>query len=138
MNRNLAAIICIAAAFSGSFALSTLSVEAKTPRNSSHVIRNYFVPAPPPYTPSIVPPALLMTYAQALTAGAEHAVVEKLVNSSSKHILARNQGDMPVVVQSNPYASYNPVVETRIQKRIDSFDSEISSIEKDIDKLLDL
>lgn len=79
-----------------------------------------------------------MTYAQALTAGAEHAVVEKLVNSSSKHILARNQGDMPVVVQSNPYASYNPVVETRIQKRIDSFDSEISSIEKDIDKLLDL
>jgi len=138
VNRNLAAIICIAAAFSGSFALSTQSVEAKTPRNSSHVIRNYFVPAPPPYTPSIVPPALVLTYAQAVAAGAEHAVVEKLVNSYGKHILARNQGDMPQVVKSNPYANYNPVVEKRVQKRIDTIDSKISGIEKEIGVLLNL
>ncbi|MBX9951018.1 MAG: hypothetical protein K2Y39_17745 [Candidatus Obscuribacterales bacterium] len=138
MNRNFAAIICIAAAFSGSFALSIQSVEAKIPRNSAHVFRNYFVPAPPPYTPSMVPPALLMTYAQAVTAGAEHAVVEKLVNSYSKQILARNQGDMTQVVHSNPYANYNPIVETRVQKRIDTIDSKISGIEKEIGVLLNL
>ncbi len=138
MNRNFAAIICTAASFSGSFALSIQSVEAKTPRHSPHVIRNYFVPAPPPYTPSIVPPALVLTYTQAVTAGAEHAVLEKLVNSCSKHILARNQGDMPQVVQSNPYANYNPVVETRVQKRIDTIDSKISGIEKEIGVLLNL
>lgn len=138
MNRNFAAIICIAAAFSGAFFVSIQSVEAKTPRNSSHVIRNYFVPAPPPYTPSMVPPGLLMTYAQTLTAGAEHAVVEKLDNFSGKHILARNQGGMPAVVQSNPYLNYNPVVEKRVQKRVDTIDSKISGIEKEIGVLLNL
>jgi hypothetical protein len=79
-----------------------------------------------------------MTYAQALTAGAEHAVLEQLVNSSSKHVLARTQGDMPQVVQSNLYASYNQVVETRVQKRIDTIDSKISGIEKEIGVLLNL
>lgn len=45
---------------------------------------------------------------------------------------------MPQVVQSNPYANYNPVVETRVQKRIDTIDSKISGIEKEIGVLLNL
>jgi hypothetical protein len=136
--RDFAAVISLAVVFSGSFALSTQSVEAKISRNSSRRARNYFVPPPPPYTPSIVPSALGMTKAQAVTADADGAVVEKPVNPYSKYILTRNQGDMPQVVQPNPHVSYDPGVETRIQKHIDSFDSEISSIEKEIGKLLNL
>jgi len=86
----------------------------------------------------MVPSALGMTNAQAVTAHADDAVVEKPVNSYSKYIFTRNQGDMPQVVQPNPYVSYDPGVETRILKHIDSIDSEISSIEKEIGKLLNL
>ena len=136
--RNLAALISLAVVFSGSFALSTQSAEAKTSRNISRRARNYFVPPPPPYTPSMVPSALGMTNAQAVTADADDAVVEKPVNPYSKHIFTRNQGDMPQVVQPNPHVSYDPVVETRILKHIDDIDSEISSIEKEIGKLLNL
>jgi hypothetical protein len=134
--RDFAAVISLAVVFSGSFALSTQSVEAKISRNSSRRARNYFVPPPPPYTPSIVPSALGMTNAQAVTADADGAVVEKPVNPYSKYILTRNQGDMPQVVQPNPYA--DPGVETRILKHIDYIDSEISSTEKEIGKLLNL
>jgi hypothetical protein len=136
--RNLAALISLAVVFSGAFALSSQSVEARTSRNSSHVAGNYFVPAPPPYTPSMVPTALGMTYAQALTVDADGAVVKKLVDPYSKYIFTRNQGDMPQVVRPNPYTTANPAVEARILKRIDSFDSAISSTEKEIGRLLDL
>lgn len=120
--RNLAALISLAVVFSGSFALSTQSVEAKTSsRNSSRRTRNYFVPPPPPYTPSLVPSALGMTYAQAVTADADGAVVKKPVNSYSKSPFTRNHR-----------------IETRALKHIDYFDSEISSIEKEIGKLLNL
>ncbi|MCB1616827.1 MAG: hypothetical protein KDI30_12490, partial [Pseudomonadales bacterium] len=112
---------------SGSFALSTQSVEAKTSGNSSRKARNYLVPPPPPDTPSIVPSALGIAYARAVTADADGAVVEKPVNPHS------TQG-----VQHSPYASYNPGVEKRILKHIDYFDSEISSQEKEIGKLLNL
>lgn len=142
MIRNLAALISLAVVFSGSFALSTQSVEAKTEaktsRNSSRRARNYFVPPPPPYTPSMVPSALGMTNAQAVTADADNAVVKKPVNPYSKYIFTRNQGDMPQVVQPNPYVSYDPGVEKKILKHIDDIDSEISSIEKEIGKLLNL
>jgi hypothetical protein len=141
--RNLAALISLAVVFSGSFALSTQSVEAKTSeakasRNSSCRARNYFVPPPPPYTPSVVPSALGMTNAQAVTADADDAVVKKPVNPYSKYIFTRNQGDMPQVVQPNPHVSYYSGVETRILKHIDYFDSQISSSEKEIGKLLNL
>jgi hypothetical protein len=136
--RDLAAVISLAVVFSGSFALSTQSVEAKISRNSSRRARNYFVPPPPPYTPSIVPSALGMTNAQAVTADADGAVVEKPVNPYSKYILTRNQGDMPQAVQPNPYVSYDPSVEKKILKHVDDIDSEISSIEKEIGKLLNL
>lgn len=136
--RNLAALISLAVVFSGAFALSSQSVEARTSRNSSHVAGNYFVPAPPPYTPSMVPTALGMTYAQALTVDSDGAVVKKLVDPYSKYIFTRNQGDMPQVVRPNPYTTANPAVEARILKRIDSFDSAISSTEKEIGRLLDL
>jgi hypothetical protein len=86
----------------------------------------------------MVPSALGMTNAQAVTADADDAVVKKPVNPYSKHIFTRNQGDMPQVVQPNPHVSYDLGVETRIQKHIDYFDSEISSVEKEIGKLLNL
>jgi hypothetical protein len=79
----------------------------------------------------MVPSALGIMNAQAVTADADDALVEKPVNPYSKFIFTRIQGDMPQVVQ-------HPVVEKRIQKQIDSFDSEISSIEKEIGKLLNL
>jgi hypothetical protein len=79
-----------------------------------------------------------MTNAQAVTADAHDAVVKKPVNPYSKYIFTRNQGDMPQVVQPNPHVSYDPGVETRILKHIDSFDSEISSRQKEIGKLLNL
>jgi hypothetical protein len=86
----------------------------------------------------MVPSALGMTNAQAVTAEADDAVVEKPVNPYSKYIFTRNQGDVPQVVQPNPYVSSDPGVETRILKHIDDFDSEISSVEKEIGKLLNL
>src|SRR5579885_1612623 len=172
--RNLSALISLAVVFSGSFAMSTQSVEAKTSRNSSHRDRNYFVPPPPPYMPlmvpsplgmtnaqavtaddagvekpvnqsveaktsrnssrragnyfvpppppympSMIPSALGMTNVQVVTADADNAVVEKPVNPYSKYIFTRNHGDMSQVVHPNPYVSYDPGVERRIQKRID-------------------
>lgn len=134
LSKNPAALISLSVIFCGLFALSTESVEAKTSRNSSHRDLNYLVPPPPPYMPS----ALEMTSAQTLAAYADYAVVEKPVNPYGKYIVTRKQGDRRQVVQPNPYASYDPVVETKIQKDIDSFDSEISSHEKEIGKLLNL
>ena len=136
--RNLAALISFTVVFSGSFALSTQPVEAKTSRDSSRRARNYFVPPPPPYTPSLVPSALGMTNAQAVKANEEDAAVDKPVNPYSKYFFTRKQGDKPQVVQPNPSISSNPGVETRIIKEIDYFDSEISSHQKEIDKLLNL
>jgi len=81
----------------------------------------------------MVPSALGMTNAQVVTA--DGAVMEKPVNP---YIFTRNQGDRPLVVQPNPYVTYDPVVETRILKHIEDFDSEISSSEKEIGKLLNL
>ncbi|HEY9775499.1 MAG TPA: hypothetical protein V6C81_17155 [Planktothrix sp.] len=101
--------------------------QAKTSRNSSRRATNHFVPPPAPYTPSMVPAALGMTNAGAVT-----------VNPYSQYIFMRNQGEMSQVVQPKPYVSYNPLVETRIQKDIDHIDSEISSHEKEIGKLLNL
>lgn len=138
LSRNLAAIISLAVVFSGSFALSTQSVEAKTSRNSSRRAGNYFVPPPPPYTPLLVPSALNMTNAQAVTANADNAVVEKQVNPYSKYIFTRNQGAMPQVVQANSHVNYDPAVETGVLKHIDEIDSEISSTQKEIGKLLNL
>lgn len=136
MIRNLAALIFIALVFSGSFAPSTQSVEAKTSRNNSRRARNYFVPPPPPYTPSMVPSAPSMTNAQAVTADANNAVVEK--PAVSKYIRTRNQCDIPQVVQPNPDVRYDAGVEKRILKHIDDIDSEISSHQNEIGKLLNL
>jgi len=86
----------------------------------------------------MVPSALGMTNAQAVAADADDAVAEKSVNLHSKHILTRKKGDMPQVVQPDPQASYDPGVETKIQKHIDYIDSEISSLQQEIGKLLNL
>ncbi len=119
-------------------ALNTQSVEAKTLRNSSHRARNYLVPPPPPYIPLMAPSAMGMMNTQAVAAYADDAVVEKPVNHYSKYIFTRNQGGLQQVAQPNPYLSYNRGIETKILKDIDSFDSEISSHEKEIGKLLNL
>lgn len=102
---------------------------ARTSRNSSGRAKNILVPPPPPYTPLMVPSALGMSNAQA------DAVVE---NPYSKYIFTHNLSDMPQVVQPNPYVSHYRSVQTRILKQIDSFDSEISSHEKEIGRLLNL
>lgn len=83
----------------------------------------------------MVPPVLGMTNAQAVTPDADDAVVEKPVKP---YIFTRNQGNVSQVVQPNPFVSYNPVAETKILKQIDNFDSEISTHEKEIGKLLNL
>lgn len=79
-----------------------------------------------------------MTNALGVTADADHAVVETFVNSYNKYIFMYNEGDVPQVVQSNPDQSYDKVAETRVQRQADDFDSKISSIQKEIGKLLDL
>jgi len=79
-----------------------------------------------------------MEYAQVVSADADGAVVMKPVNPYSPYISTRNQGDMPQVVRHNPYVSYDPGVETRIQKHIDNFDSEIENHQKEIGQLLSL
>jgi hypothetical protein len=86
----------------------------------------------------LLPSALGMTNAQAVTAHADYAFFEKPLNPYSKYIFTRNQGDMPQVVQPNAYVSYNRGIETRILKHIDYIDSEISTSEKEIGKLLNL
>jgi hypothetical protein len=141
---NLVALLALAVVLSGSFALSTQSVDAKTSdektsQNNSHTSGNYFVPPPPPYTPSIVPSAPGMTNAQAVTADADTAVVAKQLNPyTTKYIFTRNQSDTPQVVKPNPYLTYNRGVETKVLKNIDDIDSEISNHEKEIGKLLNL
>lgn len=45
---------------------------------------------------------------------------------------------MAKVVQQNSNVSYDPVVEKKVLKRIDYFDSQISSQEEEISKLLNL
>ena len=69
----------------------------------------------------MVPSALGMTYGygQAVTAHADDAVLKK-------------------VAQTNPNVSEYPGFEPKILKDIDCFDSEISSQQKEIGKLLDL
>ena len=186
LSRNLAALVALTAVFSGSFALSIRSVEAKTSQNVSPKAGNCFVPPPPPYTPSMVPWELGIANAQAVTANVDNTIVEKFVlstqsvvaktsqnhsrrgrnyfvpppppyapsinpsalglmnlqavtaNAYRKNISTSNQADMPQVVRPNPYLSYDRAVETKILKHIDSFDSEISSHEKEIGKLLNL
>ncbi|MBX3138094.1 hypothetical protein KF707_17840 [Candidatus Obscuribacterales bacterium] len=142
MTRNVAALMSLAVVFSGSFALSTESAEAKTSRKSSHSSKNYLVPPPPPYIPTLVPSALGMTYVQAVTADGSEAVVKQPVNPYSQYIFSRDQRDMVQVVQPKPNVSESLLVEKKlqkqIQKQIDSFDSEISTVEKEIGNLLNL
>ena len=130
MSRHLAALISLAVVLSGSFTLSTQSAEAKTSRNSTRKARNFFVPPPPPYTPtmSMLPSALDLTYAQVVKVNADGTVVVKMAA----------QGDIQQVVQPKPHVSYDHAVETKILKHIDSFDSDISSVQKEITKLLNL
>lgn len=152
LTRNLAAMLSLAAVFSGSLVLSAQSVGAKNARNISHKDRNYLVPPPPPYTPSIVPMALgLPDEAQTLTIPASDAAIEKQVDLyrkylvSSNNILRHNKSEIPQVgqphtqvTQPNPYMTFDPKVEKKAQKQAESFDSEISKVEKEIGKLLNL
>lgn len=113
--------------------------EAKTSRHSSHRSRNYFVPPPPPYAPSIVVSALGMTNTQ--PAAANDAMLEKSVDSYSKYLM-RHQGDMPAQIGGpNTYLTSVSAylrVEKKVHKEIDQFDSEISNHEKEIGRLLNL
>lgn len=85
------------------------------------------------------PSAFGMMDAQAVAADAAHkAVAQNPTNPYSKYIFTRKQGDIPQVVQPNLHVSYSPRLETRILKDIDYIDSEISSHEKEICKLLNL
>ncbi len=68
-----------------------------------------------------------MTNAQAVKAHADGAL--KPISS---------YGNIAKVVQQNSNVSYDPVVEKKVLKRIDYFDSQISSQEKEISKLLNL
>ena len=77
-----------------------------------------------------------MTNAQAVTA--DDAVVDGPVKPYSKFVYTRSQGDMPQVAQPNPFVTSHRGAEKRILKKIDDFDSEISTQEKEIDKLLNL
>lgn len=136
MIRNLAALISLAVVFSGSLAVSIQPVEAKTLHG---LARNYFVPPPPPYTPSIIPSELGMLYAQRVTANADNAALKKPFDPYSEYIFTRNLRDMPQVARlNNPNVNYDPVAEKKILKRIDSIDSEISSYQKEIGQLLNL
>jgi hypothetical protein len=82
--------------------------------------------------------ALGMPNAYSVAADAYNAVVEKGANPYSKYIFTRNQGVTPQVAQPNPHVSAYPVVEKKMLKQIDYFDSEISSHEKEISELLNL
>lgn len=146
MIRNLAALLSLAAVISGYLALSAQLVEAKNSAHIAHKNRNFLVPPPPPYTPSII------------TVPASDADVEKQVDlyrkylMSSNSILRQNKDEIPQVGQphlqvsqpnlqanqANPYMTFDPKVEKKAQKQMDSFDSRISSKEKEISKLLNL
>ena len=109
--------------------------EAKISRHSSHRARNYFVPPPPPYTPSILVSA--MSTKNAGTATADIAMLDRSVNSYGNY-LARNQGDIPQVGRSSLDVSRYLGIEKKAHKEIDQFDSQISNHEKEIGKLLNL
>jgi hypothetical protein len=153
LTSKLVPLISLVLVFSGSFLPSTQSVEAKAPeaktsgvkiaeakipRNSSRTDRNYFVPPPPPYTPSMISVAEGMTYAPVVTVDSDGVIVENPANPYSKYIVTRKPGGMPQVAQPSPYVGRDPIVEKKIQKHIETFDSKISNVQEDISKLLNL
>ena len=138
MIRNFAALLSLALVLSGTLALCTQSADAKNSKKNTHRAGNYFVPPPPPYTPSLVPVALGMTYAPAVEADGDYEVVEVPVNPYTNYIVKRNKVGTPHVVQPSPHVSYDRTDEIKVQKSIEDIDSEISNIQKDIGKLLNL
>lgn len=138
LNRNFAALISLAVVLSGALASSTESAEAKNSKKNTHRAGDYFVPPPPPYTPSLVPTALGMTYAPAAEADGDYEIVEVPVNPYTNYIVKRNKVGTPHVAQTSPHVSYDRTEEIKVQKSIEDIDSEISNIQKDIGKLLNL
>lgn len=138
LNRNFAALMSLAVVLSGALASSTESADAKNSKKNNHRAGNYFVPPPPPYTPSLVPTALGLTYAPAAEADGDYEVVEVPVNPYTKYIVKRNKVGTPHVAQTSPHVSYDRTEEIKVQKSIEDIDSEISNIQKDIGKLLNL
>ncbi len=136
--RNFAALMSLALVLSGALAFSTQSAEAKNSSKNTRRAGNYFVPPPPPYTPSLVPVALGMTYAPAAEADGDYEVVEVPVNPYTNYIVKRNKVGTPHVAQTSPHVSYDRTDEIKVQKSIEDIDSEISNIQKDIGKLLNL
>ncbi len=112
MVTNFATLISFTVVLSGLIALTTQSVKAKTPHISAHKDKNYFVPPPPPYTPSLTTARLDMRYA--LSARAE------------------------AVVERKPDLIAPPAYDAKTLEQIDGFDTEISNSEKEIGKLLNL
>jgi hypothetical protein len=109
---NFATLISLTVALSGLLALGTQSAKAKATHISTRKDKNYFVPPPPPYTPSIATARLSMSYA--LSAKAE------------------------AVVDHKPDLTAPPVYDAKTLEQIDGFDTEISNSEKEIGKLLNL
>lgn len=138
MIRNFAALISFALVLSGALALCTQSADAKNSKKNNHRAGNYFVPPPPPYTPSLVPVALGMPYAPAAEADRDYEVVEVPVNPYTNYIVKRNKVGTPHVAKTSPHVSYDRTDEIKVQKSIEDIDSEISNIQKDIGKLLNL
>ena len=88
--------------------------------------------------PSLVPSVLGMMNAQTVAVDAHDEAMEKPSNTYGKHISMRKQGGTPQAVQPNSDLSYDPDVEAKIQKHIDHIDSEISNIQNEIGRVLNI
>lgn len=136
--KNFAALISLAVVFSGAFALSTQSVNAKTAQSNASKSKNFFVPPPPPYVPSVGPSVLGILNAQAVAANANEAILGNSLDLTGKHSFAHDRSGTSQFVQTTSGVTFSPAVETKIQQHIDDFDSEISNSQKEIGKLLNL
>lgn len=112
MVTNLATFIGLTVVLSGFIALSAQSASANPPQTNAHKDKNYFVPPPPPYTPSLATLRLSMRDVPPAKADA--------------------------VTQPTPDVIAPPAFDAKTQQEIDHFDSEISNSSKEISKLLDL
>lgn len=108
MLKNLATLFCLSLVLQFLIVFgASQSASARTKRHTKPVAGQmagaYFVPPPPPYTPSILPEYGISSMLDAQIQGNATAKVE---SPYSKYIYTRNPADAPQIVQPNKYITY--------------------------------
>ncbi len=103
--KNFAAVASFAVLASVlSLAATDQAASAKTKKTTQRAPRSYFVPPPPPYTPSILPDMRRM-YGNDVEADSDVDTVQTPQSRWSKYIYVRNGYSAPQSVSPNKYVT---------------------------------